>query len=49
MKRSADVQEEIMTKGIHPDAIPQPTGYEHQYIDPNNPSQTHQPGLHGYG
>lgn len=22
MKRSADLQEEIMTKGIHPDAVP---------------------------
>ena len=30
MKRSADLQEEIMTKGIHPDAIPQSFGYDAQ-------------------
>jgi len=31
MKRSADLQEEVMTKGIHPDAIPQSFGYDTQF------------------
>jgi hypothetical protein len=43
MKKSADIQEEVMTKGIHPDAIPQSYGYDNQ-TEPNQG-----PGLQGYG
>ena len=44
MKKSADIQEEVMTKGIHPDAIPQSYGNEIHHQDPNQG-----PGLQGYG
>lgn len=44
MKRAADLQEEVMTKGIHPDAIPQSFGYDDQFKDAAST-----PGLSGYG
>jgi hypothetical protein len=44
MKRAADLQEEVMTKGIHPDAIPQSFGYDDQFKDAGST-----PGLSGYG
>ena len=47
MKRSADLQEEVMTKGIHPDAIPQSFGYDTQFEQP--PTLETTPGLQGYG
>jgi hypothetical protein len=41
MKRAADLQEEVMTKGIHPDSIPQFVGSD--TVDQGGP------GLQGYG